>query len=432
MNILSIAPVFLPLSPRLKYAGTERVIAGLNEHYAQHRGVRSVVAATGDSDLGGKGKLIYTYERSLWALGTHIRKVFDPERIFEEHFLFTMEYLTKSNIDIIHDHSGFAASRTYEQSDLQLPIISTIHGDVYRPEMYKYKQWKLMQEQGRNVHFVAISRAQKRKFEHRTGLRFAGVVHNGIPVESYPFVEREGKHDYLFWLGRICSEKGTDLAIKLAKATGRPLIIAGEVHAHNEKFWERKVKPHITKYMDGRSFKQQEVSRNEFIERLERDEHVAKHGEIIYIGPVDDRQKKALYSKAYCQLVLNRWDEPFGLIMPEAMATGTPVLGTRLGSIPEIVKHKVTGFVLPATKNRNGTLNEELLIKRAVKALDKVPEIKPRDCRNRVEKHFSNRAMARGYLKVFRAILRKTATKAASADEAVRTARTAAVAARKA
>jgi glycosyltransferase involved in cell wall biosynthesis len=413
MHILSIAPVFLPLSPRLKYAGTERVIAGLNEHYSQHRGVKSIVAATGDSDLGGKGRLIYTYPQALWSLGAHIRKVTNPEALFERQFIFCMEFMEKRPADIIHDHAGFAASNTYSESDLRIPVVSTIHGDVYKPEMYKYVQWKRMQDAGRNVHFVAISRSQKRKFEQKIGLRFAGVVHNGVPVESYPFVDSSGKHDYLFWLGRICNEKGTDLAIKLAKVTGRPLIIAGEVHTINKHFYERKVRPHITRFLEGRSFKQQERSRQEFIAKLERGEQVVKYGEIIFIGPVDDRQKQALYSRAYCQIVLNRWEEPFGLIMPEAMATGTPVLGTRLGSIPEIVKHKATGFVLPATKDRRGRLKEDLLIGRAVKALEKVPQIKPRDCRARVEKFFSNSAMAKGYLKLFRSIIKNAGAKGA-------------------
>jgi glycosyltransferase involved in cell wall biosynthesis len=409
LKVLLVAPVYLPLSKKLKYAGTERIVLGLLEQQTKQH-IDVTVAASGDSEVE-RGKLIYTTEESIWSLNKHERNTANFDVFQEEHIAFSFLHAAANDIDIIHDHSHIIGSRSYDKLKefITTPILTTIHGDIRKEEMSKYRAWKKAQQEGRPVYLAAISRSQKNKFERELGVKVLDVAYNGIPVENFPFVDRKGKQDYLFWLGRIFADKGTDLAIKVAKATGRPLILAGEVHSPERAYYEKEVKPHITHFMPGKTFKEQEAHRNKLIKKLERGERIIERGEIMFIGPVDDRQKGILYSRAHAKLMLNRWEEPFGLTMPEAMATGTPVIGTKRGSIPEIIKDGVTGYVLPVRwlDKDKGVLDEESLVRLAAKAVEKAGTLKPYDCRRHVERHFSMRVSAKHYIDLYKIILKK-------------------------
>ena len=168
-----------------------------------------------------------------------------------------------------------------------------------------------------SLQFSAISRAMI------SALRLAGrwhVVPNGVPLDIYDFEADPGADAPLVFLGRIEEIKGPHIAIDVARRAQMPLIIAGNVPIEHECFFRRKIKPKI----DGES--------------------------VRYIGPVDDAQKNALLGRARALLMPVLWDEPFGIVMAEAMACGTPVIGFRRGAVPEVVEHGVTGFVVDSVE----------------------------------------------------------------------------------
>ncbi|VVB77682.1 D-inositol-3-phosphate glycosyltransferase [uncultured archaeon] len=411
MKVLIIAPIVFPISNSLKYAGTERVIASLAEKFSSDPdlGVHSIVAATGDSDIEDI-EIIYIYSQSMWIFENFERKIIDTREAMEKHYSFCLDYAIKNKIDLIHDNTGIINSLAYNQrkDEMHIPIIITIHDDVDYETLARYKSWKRVQLENRPVFFIGISKSQKEKFEKMTGIKVFDYVHNGISIEKYPFVEREGKQDYLFWIGKISNKKGTDLAIKVAKAVKRPLIIAGEVHSIDREYYEKEIKSNITRLIGGKNDREREENKKELINRLSKNEKIINDEDVLFIGPVNDFEKGILNSHAYSLLMLNRWEEPFGLVMPEAMVTGTPVIGTKRGSIPEIVLENVTGFTIPIEwiDEENLLLKEEVLIEDAKKALEKIPKIKPLDCHNHVKENFNADKMAEDYIRIYKKILK--------------------------
>ncbi len=197
------------------------------------------------------------------------------------------------------------------------------------------------------------------------GVADVGVWHkvfNGVPLATYTFISKPGAEAPLVFLGRIEEIKGPHLAIEVARRAGLPLVIAGNVPAAHRAWFERQVAPHI----DG--------------------------DQVRFVGPVDDAQKNALLGSARALLMPILWDEPFGIVMAEAMACGTPVIGFRRGAVPEIVESGVTGFVVQTLEDMAAAVNKLGLIdRRAVRA--------------RVERLFSDDAVVEGYLEVYERML---------------------------
>lgn len=412
LNLLLVAPIVLPISSNLKYAGTERVIDGLNHEFKNNKKLRvkPIVVASGDSDLSGNKNLVYFYKKALWTLKNDMRKIFGLEDANEKHYRFGLKFAIENNIDIIHDNASLLSSVTYKElkDRINIPIISTIHGNINKKKKYRYKILRQLQKENRDIYFITISKNHMKRFSKDSGLKILDYVYNGIPVDKYKFVQKNKKQDYLFWIGRICEEKGTDLAIKVAKAAKMPLILAGEIHSPNKKFYEKQIKPYITSFVPGKNDKEKEKNRKKIIEKLNRGEKIIKENDILYIGPVNDKEKGVLNSYAYSLIMLNRWEEPFGLVMPEAMVTGTPVIGSKNGAIPEIVINNKTGFVIPLKyiNKKTKEFDEEKLVRDSVKALKKINSIKAEDCREHVMKNFSLEAMATKYRRMYDYILK--------------------------
>jgi glycosyltransferase involved in cell wall biosynthesis len=203
------------------------------------------------------------------------------------------------------------------------------------------------------VDLVAISEAQKRL---NTDVRYAGVVHNGIDLDAYPLQEEKG--DYLMFLGRSSPEKGPDLAVEVAKRAGMPLKMAVKIAEPAERqYWDEQVVPRMTG--------EEEVVRN------------ASH----------DR-KVALLRGARATLFPIQWDEPFGLVMVESMACGTPILSFPRGAALEIVDDGVNGYLVDD-------------VDAMAEAVGQVAGVKPDTCRRSVEERFSARTMIEGYRDVF-------------------------------
>lgn len=374
MKVLQIAPIGLPVKPDITYGGTERVILYLDEVFTE-LGHRSMVAASGDSRV--YGKLLETIPKSIWNISQNEnelgrRKIIISEDLYNKHYKRCVEFMLDKgkNLDIIHDHpgSGIITSEEYGRykDQIDTPILSTLHGVFSDKDKKRNEEWIRLQKEGGKVFFNAISNSQKRSFE-RIGINIEEVVYHGIPLDSFG-LERE-KEDYLFSIGRISPEKGQDIAIDIAKRTDRSLIIAGEVHSVDEAYWREKIEPHI----DG--------------------------DQIKFVGPKTDDEKILLYQKAAGFIFPLQWSEPFGLILIESMACGTPVVTFNRGSVPEVVEDGKTGFVIQETGDREKDLEA------MVEAVNNLNLIKPEDCRSLVEDKFSIEKEAENYLNLYERLI---------------------------
>ena len=263
---------------------------------------------------------------------------------------YCREIISRSNeFDIIHVHDIYLGTFKLLKS-VKTPVIGTFHN----PHFYK-KDKKHFSK----TRFVAISQSQ---IDNNPGYNFIGMVHNGILVKNFLFNNKP--KDYLFWIGRISPEKGPLEAIKIANRTKRKLIMAGPIPPFHKKYVKR------------------------FLSEVKKSRYVK------YIGAISSFKKKINYFKnAYALIFPIKWEEPFGLVMVEAMACGTPVLAFNRGSIPEIIKEGKTGFIVEN-------------IYQMAKAIEKIPEISRKECRKWVEKKFTVQKMAEGYEKIYRSILK--------------------------
>jgi glycosyltransferase involved in cell wall biosynthesis len=260
--------------------------------------------------------------------------------------------IERLDVDLVHDHSRAgpltAASR-------RSPTVVTVHGPVAGAE----SQRELFGALGQSISLVAISDAQRHEAPE---LNWAGRVYNGIDAGAYPF--RADKDDYMLILGRLHPSKGVDLAIDAAREAGRRIIVAGGWTIPAERAWfEQEIRPRIGPGVE-------------------------------WIGEVVEDTKRELLAGAACLLFPARWPEPFGLAMAEAMACGTPVVGLRAGSVPEIVDDGRTGIVC----DRPDELAAGIA---AADALD------PQVCRTHALELFSAERMVAGYETLYRALVRR-------------------------
>lgn len=341
MRILQIAPLWETVPPPA-YGGTEAVVSLLTEELVA-MGHDVTLAASGDSVTSAN--LVYSFERSL-------RRADDlTDRTPYDWRHLTNALAQAGGYDIVHNHAGELAMAM--SSLIATPVLTTTHcltTPDTRPIWQAYKGA-----------FNAISRSQRRHF---LGLApdalYTGHVYNAIDVESFPFGEAHG--DDLLFLSRIAPEKGTHIAIEVARRAGRRLIMAGKVDAYDRRYFEEVVRDQI----DGE--------------------------QIVFFGEANASEKRELYAAAHCLLLPLQWEEPFGLVMPEAMACGTPVIAFPRGSVPELITHGETGLVVQSIDDM-------------VDAIDDIPKIDRRRCRAEVERRFAPRAMAQSYVDTYERVI---------------------------
>jgi glycosyltransferase involved in cell wall biosynthesis len=296
VKIALIAPPFIAVPPA-DYGGTELFVAHLAEGL-QKVDVQAVVYTNGDSTVQAERRWIY--ERSLWPI-----RVPEHANIRELNHISWAVHDALEACDIIHIQSvqGLVFSRYVKR-----PFFLTLHGphDPRFSEYYGYYP---------DVQYVSISDAQAR-LESMPKLR---TIHHGIDLSLYRLVEK--KQQYLSFIGRIAPIKGTHTAIDVAQRTGIPLKIAGEVQPAYREYFERKIRPQI----DGKL--------------------------IEYIGPADLHAKNELLGNSMAMLFPIEWNEPFGLVMVEAMACGTPVLAMPGGSVPEVIKEGISGSICRSVRD---------------------------------------------------------------------------------
>jgi glycosyltransferase involved in cell wall biosynthesis len=333
MRIGLIAPVALQVPP-VGYGGTERVVAELADGLVA-RGHAVTLFASGDSRT--QARLHAIYPRALTSLTTKAQ--YQPYEI--AHVQAAMRLARQ--FDVFHDHtktSGVLAARF-----CPTPVITTVHNDFTSERRTVYGAYP-------GHRYVAISQAHARRMPQ---LNFVGTVYNGLDLAETVF--RAAKEDYLLFLGRLDAAKGADVAARLAAELDLPLVMAGRMEPG---FFEERVAP----YLDGKRRR--------------------------YVGEVSGRPKWELYAGARALLFPIQWEEPFGLVMIEALACGTPVLATRRGSVPEILVDGECGVIVPA--DDFGALAEGVA---AAMALD------PHACRRRVEARFSAQRMVAAYEAIY-------------------------------
>jgi glycosyltransferase involved in cell wall biosynthesis len=331
LKIALIAPPFIAVPPP-DYGGTELFVAQLAEGL-RNTGLEVVVYANGESTVNAERR--WRYQKSQWPIKE------DQYAWLKEadHTAWAVQDAART-CDAIHLQSpqGLPGSRFVD-----LPVICTLHGphDAKLSELYgRYP----------DVDYVCISHFQGSQ-ESMPRIR---TIHHGIDLSKYRLYET--KQPYLSFIGRIAPIKGTHLAIDVAKRAGIPLKIAGDIQPTYRDYFEAKIRPHL----DGN-----------FIE---------------YIGLAGLEAKNELLGNSLAMLFPIQWNEPFGLVMVEAMACGTPVLALPGGSVPEIVRHGVSGYICRS-------------VSQLVKAVGKLEgtKLNPADLRRYVQENFSLERMVAGY-----------------------------------
>jgi len=337
LRIAMVAPPWYELPPRA-YGGIEAMVSDLTTALVR-RGHTVTLIGAGRADT--PADYVATYpEAPSSRIGEPL-----PEVV---HAAAAAATLASLDVDIVHDHSLAgpltAASRT-------APTLVTVHGAIDDDLGEFYRRL------GGAVSLAAISGSQRGS---ASDLNWAGVVHNAVDAASFPY--RADKEDWLLWLGRFSPDKGAHLAIDAARTAGRRILLAGKLTEPSEHdYFSRFVRP-----------------------RLGADAE--------YVGEADAARKRDLLSRARCLLFPIQWEEPFGLVMIEAMACGTPVVTLRRGAAPEVVVDGVTGFVR--------TSPDEL-----PDAVERAGDLDPRACRAHVERHFDVSVMAEGYERLYRQVI---------------------------
>jgi glycosyltransferase involved in cell wall biosynthesis len=340
MRIAQVAPLWERVPPPA-YGGIELVVGLLTDELVK-RGHEVTLFATGDSIT--QAKLESVHPQAL-RLDNNIKE-YDIYAMLQ----LSQVYERSAEFDIIHSHMGHAAL-PYANL-VKTPTVHTLHG-IFTPD-----NEKLFMHAHRQP-FVSISEAQR---EPRLNLNCVSTVYNGIDLNQYQFYAQPQDPPYLAFLGRLSPEKGPHLAIEIAKRSGWYLKMAGKVDVVDREYFEQSIKPHI----DGQ--------------------------QIEYLGEANHAQKCELMGNAVATLFPITWREPFGLVMIESMATGTPVIAMELGSTPEVIAHGKTGFLCR-------TVDE------CIAAIDQVPQLNRLTCREHVVKNFSVERMTDGYEAIYQQIL---------------------------
>ena len=335
MRIAQVAPLWESVPPKL-YGGTERIVSYLTEELVR-LGHDVTLFASGDSVTAARLEAICAHALRL---NTGIFNRDAPMTMLMEQALGKT-----GEFDIIHSHLDFMGFPLARRNPT--PTVTTFHGRLDLPELQPvFREYMEMP-------MVSISDAQRKPI---SWANWYATVYHGLPKDLYGLHQNSGT--YLAFLGRIAPEKRPDHAIELAKRVGIPLRIAAKVDPMDQAYFHREIEPLLSDPL------------------------------IEYLGEITDAEKNEFLGHAMALVCPYDWPEPFGLVLIEALACGTPVLAYRRGSIPEIIEDSVTGFVCEG-------------IDEMTAAIQRIPEIDRRRCRRTFEQRFSVERMAHDYLRVY-------------------------------
>jgi len=342
MRIAQIAPLSESVPPK-QYGGTERIVSYLTEELVR-QGHDVTLFASGDSVT--RARLVAPCRRSLRLSDGCIDRM--------AHHVLMLEQVSQraQEFDVVHyhiDYLHFPLSRR-----ALIPHITTLHGRLDIPDLVP------LYEQFRDMPVLSISNAQR---EPLPWVNWQATIYHGLPEELFRFRPKPGS--YLAFLGRISPEKRVDRAIEIAKRTGIPLKVAAKVDPVDKDYFERKIEP------------------------LLRDSAVVES-----VGEISDGDKDEFLGNAYALLFPIDWPEPFGLVMIEAMACGTPVIAYEGGAVSEVIEEGRTGFIVKG-------------LEEAAEAVRRVPELSRVRCREVFEKRFTVSRMAANYLQVYERVIRR-------------------------
>ncbi|MEP6600301.1 MAG: glycosyltransferase family 4 protein [Nitrospirota bacterium] len=341
MRIAQVAPLYESVPPKY-YGGTERVTSYLTEELVR-QGHDVTLFASGDSVT--KARLVSCTHQSLRLDAGCVDQL-------AHHFVMLEQVFREAErFDIIHfhiDYLHFALTRREGR-----PAVTTLHGRLDYPDLAPLHREYLP------MPVVSISDSQR---EPLPWLNWQATVYHGLPKDLYQFHPEDGK--YLAFIGRISPEKRVDRAIEIAKRMGMKLKIAAKIDAVDREYFEKEVEP---------------LFKNSFVE---------------YLGEIGEQEKDEFLGNAYALLFPINWREPFGLVMIEAMACGTPVIAFRMGSVPEVMKEGVTGFIVDDVDG-------------AVKAVEQIPTVSRQGCRRYFDEHFTSTRMALDYLSIYRKLIQE-------------------------
>jgi glycosyltransferase involved in cell wall biosynthesis len=339
MQIAQIAPLTEAIPPKL-YGGTERVVHWITEELVA-LGHDVTLFASGDSRTSAK--LEAPWPRSLRLDGS----VRDPNAL---HMTMLEQVRQRaSEFDFLHFHLDYYPFSIFSRQSV--PFVTTLHGRLDLPELQPvFSTFS-------SVPVVSISNAQRRPVPNA---RWVRTVPHGLPERL--LMPQPVKPEYFAFLGRIAPEKGVDRAIRIAERCGIKMKIAAKVDRVDREYFEDQIRPLL-------------ASPN-----------------IEYIGEITDSEKSAFLSGAIALLVPIDWPEPFGLVMIEAMACGTPVIAFNRGSVPEIIEEGVTGFIVEDEQGAIGTVHRLAQLSRTA-------------IRKRFEERFTARRMAQDYLAIYRSLM---------------------------
>lgn len=341
MRIGMVAPPWFPLPPK-GYGGIELVVSLLTEGLVR-RGHQVTLFASGDSVT--RARLSYVFSRApseQIATGFHLETLHALEA-----------YSRAREFDVIHDHDGLAARSMGALVNrlVGTPVVATLHGPA---DPGTQQSLDVLRDA---LRFIAISEYQRSGFPE---LHFVGTIPNAIDMNSYPFSGE--KDSYFLFIGRMIADKGAHTACEVARRLGARLILAGKVNEELERqYFEERIEPYLSEH-------------------------------IFYRGEVDQDVKAELYRRARCTLFPIQWPEPFGLVMIESLAAGTPVIAFRRGSVPEVIENGRTGFVVEN-------------IDEMVEAAKHIDEIDPAECRRAVEERYGVEPFVAAHEEAYRSML---------------------------
>jgi glycosyltransferase involved in cell wall biosynthesis len=334
MRIAQVSPLYESVPPKL-YGGTERVVSWLTEELVQ-MGHEVTLFASGDSRTSGR--LISPCDEALRLGGA--REPMAPHILMLEQV-----FQRASEFDLIHFHLDFHHFPLTRRAGVT--SVTTVHSRLDLPEIASlYAEFMEMP-------LVSISDAQRRPLQFAN---WAGTVHHGLPAALLRF--SPVAQPYLAFVGRVAREKGLDRAIRIARAAGLELRVGAKISDVDRDYFEHEIRPLLA--LPG----------------------------VRFIGEVDDRDKQELIGNALALLFPIDWPEPFGLVMIESMACGTPVIATRCGSVPEVVEHGRSGYIVGSIEEGVG----------AVRAAGNLSRRGVRAC---FDARFTSRRMAEDYLRIY-------------------------------
>ncbi len=341
MRIAQIAPLHESVPP-VAYGGTERVVSYLSEELVK-QGHEVTLFASGDSHT--KARLVACSPRAL-RLDETVQDVLAPQILQLETVLKEAD-----RFDVLHfhtDYSHYPISRR-----LNYNHVTTLHGRLDLPELQGvYREYD-------DMPVVSISDSQRTPVP---GAHWLGTVYHGLPPDLFTASVKPSEERYFLFLGRISPEKRPDRAIDLCQKLRVTLKIAAKVDAHDQAYFDECIKPRLNE---------------PYVE---------------FLGEVNGRPKNELMSNATGLIFLIDWPEPFGLVMIEALACGTPVIAWCHGSVPEIIEDKVSGYLVNSMEE-------------AFSAASMIERLDRRTCRSVFEKRFSAARMAGDYLKIYEQLL---------------------------